>query len=646
MDQTVVTAMTESLRHRGPDDAGVHVAGPIGLGHRRLSIIDLSEAGHQPMTNADWIERGRSGAAVWLTYNGEIYNYRELRRDLEQRGHQFHSQTDTEVILHLYEEYGEGCVERLRGMFAFAVWDDGADTLLLARDRAGQKPLLYAVHDGVLYFASEIQGLLCVPGLDRSLDPAAIREYFNFFYVSPPGCMFGAIHKLPPATTLTVANGGQVQRRYWQPAYEPKRTESESQLVDMVRERLDDAVRMRLMSDVPLGSMLSGGLDSTLVTAMARRHAGGRLKTFSAFYADEDGRDADWAYAQLAAERLGVEHHNCFYTADDLLARLPTMVRHYGEPHAIITTLVSTFLAEQMAEHVTVVLSGNGGDEVFGGYRTYQKVAMLNSPVVQRMLDAVPSGPARWLRDRLQRGNRAVAGNLGMALYAASLSNAERRTYNVATGNGWLRDHLFTDAVNACDGDPCDAFQKVFAESNATQLLDAWLHTDLMSRMQEYTVVQPDLSGMAHSLEIRSPLLDHEVIELAAALPTHMKVRRWRTTKYMLRRVAAGLIPDEVIHRSKTGFAGVTYARLIELARGPWRGTFEDALFGGHLQASGYFQPRFIESAWRSLQKADARGPDHTRLFQVIWSLVVFEHWWREMVQAPSIARPTELVAR
>ena len=633
MDKTIVERMNECLAHRGPDDSGLYTEPSLVLGHRRLSIIDLSAAGRQPMSNGKCLEQRRTNSPLCFVFNGEIYNFSELRDGLARRGHVFQSQTDSEVILHLYEEEGEGCVEPLRGMFAFALWDALARQLVLGRDRSGEKPLLYAVHENVFYFASEIQALLSIPGFPRNIDPTALRQYFNFLHVPQPDCMLRAIQKLPPATTLTVTNGQLRERQYWKPSYRVKWQKSENELVEELRIRLDDVVKTRLVSDVPLGSMLSGGIDSTAVTALAQRHVGGRLKTFSAFFADEEGRDSDWRFAQLAADRLGVEHSNVFYNADDLLNLLPLALKHYGEPHAIITTLVSLFLSRHIKKHVKVVLSGNGGDEVFGGYLTYKKVLRLNSRFVQRGLDFVPHSPFRWLRQRLAGSHRAVSGEMGMMLYALSLSNEMRRSYNIATSDIWLKSQLFSDGVLDSSQDPCAHFRSVFSDADADRYFDAWLHTDLMSRMQEYTVVQPDISGMTYGLEIRAPFLDHELIQFAAGLTPDMKIRRGRITKYLLRRAVEGLIPDEIVNRQdKTGFSGVTYAHLISLAQGRWKPYFEDSLFAGSLQKCGYFQPKFIENTWRTLLESQPRSADATLLFQTIWSLLVFEHWWRAVM--------------
>lgn len=633
VDKTIVGRMNDCQAHRGPDDSGLYAEPTVALGHRRLSIIDLSVAGHQPMSNEQCFARQRTSGRVWFVFNGEIYNFQELRAGLIDRGHLFQSQTDSEVILHLYEEEGEQCVERLRGMFAFGLWDAGQQRLLLARDRSGEKPLLYGIHNSTLYFASEIQALLSVPGFSREVDPTALRQYFNFLHVPQPGCLLKAIRKLPPATTLTITNGQMSERLYWKPSYRVKWQKSESELVEELRFRLDDVVKTRLVSDVPIGSMLSGGIDSTAVTALAQRHVGGRLQTFSAFFEDEEGRDPDWKFAQLAVDRLGVEHTNVFYNADDLLNILPVAVRHYGEPHAIITTLVSLFLSRHIKEHVKVVLSGNGGDEVFGGYLTYKKVLQLSSPAVQRSLDLIPHSLFRWMRKRLAHTHRAVSGEFGMILYALSLSNEMRRSYNIATSDIWLTTELFSRGAMDSAGDPCSHFQSVFANADADLHFDAWLHTDLMSRMQEYTVIQPDISGMTYGLEIRAPFLDHELIQFAGGLTPDMKVRNGQITKYLLRRALEGIIPDEIVNRrDKTGFSGVTYAHLIGLAQGRWAPYFKDSLFSGILQHCGYFQPRFIESTWRTLLQSDPRSANATLLFQTIWSLVIFEHWWREIM--------------
>jgi len=634
VQKDVVKHMTFLLKHRGPDDSGVFAEGGVCLGNRRLKIIDLSSAGHQPMSNENFAEKGQRNSVLWLTFNGEIYNYKQLRKELINSGHLFHSSTDTETLLHLYEDFGENCVEKLEGMFAFCIWDKNKNSLFIARDRLGEKPLLYTVHNNIFYFASEINPLLSIPGFSNNINPSAVRHYFNFLYVSAPVCMFQGIKKLPPAHTIKIINGDIQISQYWKLSFRNKWEKNEKNLVAELREHLDGAVNSRLMSDVPVGTMLSGGIDSTLVTALTKKFTNTTLKTFSAFYEDEMGRDLDWEYAQLAAKKLDVEHFNVFYNADDLRELLPLAVKHYGEPHADIAALVSMYLSRFMKDHVTVVLSGNGGDELFGGYNTYKKVSLITSPLVRVALNIFPSFPWDSLRKIYQKNNGMIGGNLAMIMYILSLKPGERRNYNIATDDEWICNNLFSDEMKTeCEYDVCEQFKEIFSNADSDNLLDSWLYTDLMGRMQEYTVVQPDIAGMTYGIEIRAPFLNYELVEFVARINPELKVKRHQITKYILRKAAEGIIPDEIAFRKlKTGFSGITYAHLIRLVRSKWLDFFKDSLFNGTLQKSGFFNNTFIEHAWNKLQSSSDFKDDTIRIFQVLWSLVVFEHWMREVV--------------
>ena len=634
VEKNIVQTMTDLLSHRGPDDGGVYHNYNVGLGNRRLKIIDLSYAGHQPMSNENNSEKGKLGSDLILVFNGEIYNYKQLRDNLIEKGHVFTSFTDTETILHLYEDIEEDCVEKLEGMFAFAIWDKTKDSLLIARDRLGEKPLLYTINNNVFYFASEINPLLNIPDISLEMNGTAIRQYFNFFHVTQPESMFEKIKKLPPASTIRISKNSIDIKQYWKPSYYPKWNGSEEEIAVELREHIDASVKSRMMSDVPLGTMLSGGIDSTLISALTKRHTNVTLRTFSAFYEDENGRDLDWEFAQLASKNLDVEHHNVFYNADDLISLLGTAVRNYGEPHADIASLVSMYLSRFMKEHVTVVLSGNGGDELFGGYNTYRKVSRISSPLIQSMLKVFPYFPWNIIRRLSQKNGWMLGGNTAMLMYLLALKPKDRLNYSIATGDEWLTGNLFnSDFQKINDDDICKPFKEIFSKANTDNFLDSWLFTDLMGRMQEYTVIQPDISGMAYGLEIRAPFLDHKIVEYAAKIPAGLKVKNYKTTKYILRLAAEGIIPDEITFRKKkTGFSGVTYAQLIKLSRSKWKSLFNDSLFNGTLQKTGIFNNSFIEKSWKLLINRTDTNDDTVRLFQVIWSLILFEHWHREVV--------------
>ena len=391
----------ELLQHRGPDDHGTFISpnSCLGLAHTRLSIIDIA-GGHQPLSNED--------DSIWIVFNGQIYNYRDLRRRLTAEGHVFKTDTDTEIIVHLYESKGRRCLDDLRGMFAFALWDAKKGHLFCARDRLGQKPFLYAIDSGTFYLSSEIQPLLRSALISKALSETALLQCLNVFLPVAPHSMFKAIHKLTPATAMIVDESGPRRYTYWRPEYMPKFRETEDELADRLEALVEESVRLRLMSEVPLGSMLSGGLDSSIVSFFAQKHSSKRLQTFGAFHKDEQARDVDWRYVNRAAEAIGSDHHHIFYDESGLLDMVPRMVAAFGEPYASINGPVSLTLAERIRRHVTVALSGNGGDEVFAGYDTYRKTKLLNAAPVQALLN-IPSERLmaiyadRWRHEDLER---------------------------------------------------------------------------------------------------------------------------------------------------------------------------------------------------------------------------------------------------
>ena len=608
----------DTLRHRGPDENGLYISPcrRVGLAHTRLSIIDVSD-GHQPMATAD----GR----LHLVYNGEIYNHEHLRRDLEGDGARFTTRCDTEALLHLYDRDGAQCLDRLEGMFAFAAWDEREQTFFAARDRLGQKPLYYLERPEGLYFCSEIWPLLQTPGYEPAIDVEALQQYFNYYLPLAPLTMLRGIRRLPPAHTLQLDNGRPRVTQYWKPFYLPKRTESEADLVAECRDLLAAAVSKRLMSEVPLGCMLSGGLDSSAVAALAGRASSGRLRTFSAFYRDARGRDMDWDYAQMVARHLDTDHTNLLYDEGDLFELLPAVCRHFGEPYGSYNGTISLAISKLMREQVTVVLSGNGGDEVFAGYNTYRQVARLDSPVVRAGLGLLPRWPFRWL---YRRGSRSLPPSHAGWQRTYLLSRDDRRSHNIAHSERYLRQRLFTPEAAAGLPPVEDALAEVFRAAAADTVLDRWTYSDLMGRMQENMVTRPDLTGMAASLEIRSPLLDHELVEFAASLPADMRLKGGRTGKHVLREAVRPLLPPEIFTRPKQGFSGVTYEQLIRGARGRWRPLFEDALYDTSAPLTAdLLQRDTIADLWGTLQNGPADAPQTTRSFQLVWMLVSLRTW-------------------
>jgi asparagine synthase (glutamine-hydrolysing) len=615
VDEHAVRRMTELLAHRGPDADGVHVDGPLGLGHRRLAIIDLSPGGRQPMTTAD----GR----LWITYNGEIYNYRELRADLEGRGHRFRSQSDTEVILAAYREFGVGCLDHFRGMFAFALWDAGDRALFVARDRLGVKPLHYLVdHDGIA-FASEPKAFLADPAFKPEPDLEAISHYLTYQYVPCPLSAFQGVRKLPPAHYLLVRDGKVSTERYWRLRYGDKRRLTEDEACEELRGRLREAVRLRLVSDVPLGAFLSGGIDSGTVVALMAEQTGAPVKTFSIGF--EEKEYDELAYARLVAQRYGTDHHEVI-VRPNAVEIFPKLVWHYNEPFADSSAIPTYYLAQVTRRHVTVALNGDAGDENFAGYDRYLAGAMAaRTPPALR---AALAGAARLVphagrpRGVLARGKRflEVLGEPPERRYLGWMSHF----------NGRLKADLCTREFLEAAGqvDSGVLLLRAFAASDAPDLVDATLDVDVNTYLPDDLLVKVDIATMAHSLEGRSPLLDHTLMEFCASLPSHMKLRG-RVKKYILKRAVRDLLPAEIIERPKMGF-GVP---LDHWFRRDLREMAHDLLTGPRARARGYFRPQTVER----LLAEHVRGA-RTWHYQ-LWNLLVLELWHRMFIDdRPAVA--------
>jgi asparagine synthase (glutamine-hydrolysing) len=528
--------------HRGPDDEGMHLDGACAIGMRRLSIIDVA-GGRQPLSNED--------GTLWLVCNGEIYNFRELRRDLEAKGHRFKTGSDSETLIHLYAEHGDGFVERLNGMFAFALWDARRRRLLVGRDRLGIKPI-YLHDDGErIVFASEAKAILALPGLAAELDPAALQSYLQLGYVPAPQSMFRGVEKLPPGSLLVVENGRRRSRRYWTLPAAVDRTPTEREWVERVRARLEESVRMQMVSDVPIGAFLSGGIDSSCVVAFMARHSDRPVKTYSIGF---EGGAAESFYNELPfarriAERFGTDHHEIL-VRPDVVELLPQLLWHMDEPLAD-SAFITTYLVSEFAHRdVTVILSGVGGDELFGGYRRYLGDHYLE------YLERLP----RWLRrgvvglgEKLPSDRHSpVLNALRLArsfLASADLPFEDRyRSYvevfpaaaaaQIARANGIERTDRLAAAMRAATSD--DPLHRMLIVDAETQLPDDLLMlTDKMS--------------MAVSLECRVPLLDHELVELAAAMPQEVKIRGGRL-KHAMKAALEGLLPQDILERGKRGF--------------------------------------------------------------------------------------------
>lgn len=610
VEEGLLKQMTAVLAHRGPDGEGIYINGAIGLGHRRLAIIDLSPAGRQPLPNED--------KSIWVVLNGEIYNFAELRDDLEARGHVFASRTDTEVIVHLYEERGVECLPALRGMFAFALWDQARQRLLLARDRVGKKPLVYALQPGRLLFASEAKAIIQDPTFPREVDLEALHHYLTYQYVPSPWTMFRGIRKLPPAHYLLWEGGRVTVRPYWTLRYDAKRDLSEAAAADRFRELLEEATRLRLVSDVPLGAFLSGGIDSSAVVAAMCRLTGRAVKTFSIGFAERAYDEL--AYARIVARRFGTDHHE-YVVRPDAVEVMPRLVWHYSEPFADSSAIPSYYLARLARQHVTVALNGDGGDESFGGYPRYGQLAL-----VERAVAALKPIPAP-VRAALAAAARIAPGRpvrrMAWLLRSVAETTAERYARWMVMFPDDLKDSLYTPEMRAAlAGHPSiRLLAEGWGRGGGTGLLDKTLAADVAMYLPDALLVKMDIATMAHGLEVRSPLLDHRLMEFAAALPPEYK-RRGTETKVLMRKALADVLPREILTRPKMGF-GVP---LGEWFRADLRGLAEELLLESRTTQRGYFDSR----ALRTLLDQHFAGR-HNHGYR-LWALLMLELWHRMFI--------------
>ena len=543
---SIVNRMTEIIRHRGPDQAGTFVRPPVFFGHRRLSIIDLSSAGRQPMANED--------GSIWIVYNGEIFNHVALRADLERQGHRYHSRSDTETVLHAYEQYGEACVDQFRGMFAFAIWDEARQRLFAARDRVGIKPFYYYADDSLFAFASEIKALLQHPVISARLNESALAEYLAFGYVSDERTMFDGIRKLMPGHTLLVdASNGHLQtaaHRYWNiPRSSYGAGASERDLIAECRQRLEETVRMRMLSDVPVGVLLSGGLDSSAVAALASRMAGKPIHTFAIGY--HEAPESELAAAARAAAFIGSDHHECVVTMDDFFTALPRLVWHEDEPLCWPSSVSLYFVAELASQHVKVVLTGEGADELFGGYSRY-RVHRMNEQWAP-LYEHLPNAVRRSVRSAIA-GSPLLSADLRRKLQHTLLGRddtLESRYLDNFYCAFSARDLEMLFAEPVTRGNPYSSFLDHWSAREGDSLVARMLYADQKTYLVELLMKQDQMS-MAWSIESRVPLLDHRFVEFAASVPDGLKLRS--SGKYILKKAVEGLLPRDMMYLRKRGF--------------------------------------------------------------------------------------------
>jgi asparagine synthase (glutamine-hydrolysing) len=594
--------MCRVIAHRGPDDQGMMVEGGVALGMRRLSIIDLA-GGHQPISNEDGM--------VTVVYNGEIYNYRELQRELEARGHRFQTHSDTEVVVHAYEEYGEACVDHFRGMFAFALWDARRQRLFIARDRTGKKPLYYTLTpQGTLVFGSELKSLLEHPSVEREVDPEALDLYFSFGYVPDPLSIFRNIKKLPPGHHLSFTDGRVSVREYWDFRFEVVEARREEDYLEELRSLLDEAVRLRLIADVPLGAFLSGGVDSSTVVGLMARHMDQPVKTFSIGFHEDSYNELK--YARIAARHFGTNHHE-FIVTPDICEVVDELVWHFDEPF-FDSSAIPTYMVSKLArEHVKVVLSGDGGDELFAGYTRY--VLDRKRSGFARLPRAVRKGLMQPLGRRLPHG--APGRNY---IHNIAFDPLDRYIEDISVFTRLNKRALYTPEFRARLGEDAAAsrYRDYAARVNTGDAVDPLLYLDSKTYLPGDILTKVDRMTMATSLEARVPLLDHKLIEFVTRIPASLKMKGLET-KYIFKRAVRGLVPAEILDRPKQGFGVPIQQWINQQLRERVHGTLTEA----RTEQRGYVEPTYV----RLLLDEHERGRrDHSA---ELWTLFMLELWHR-----------------
>ncbi|MCK6369910.1 MAG: amidotransferase 1, exosortase A system-associated [Gammaproteobacteria bacterium] len=616
VDEGALRAMNDVQSHRGPDDEGFHVEPGVGLGHRRLSIIDLS-TGKQPLYNEDH--------SVVVVFNGEIYNFQELRAELERAGHGFRTRSDTEVIVHAWEQWGRDCVRRFRGMFAFALWDRNRRELFLARDRLGKKPLFYAeLPGGSLIFASELKSLLRHGAVSREVDPQAVEEYFSLGYVVDPRCILAGVRKLPPATTLVASRGAALPapQTYWDVSFRHVKPAAEEAVVGDLLERLEEAVRIRMIADVPVGAFLSGGVDSSGVVAMMARSSSRPVNTCSISFGDRAFDES--RFAARVAEALGTEHFVETVDPNDF-ALVDRLAGIYDEPFADSSALPTYRVCELARKRVKVALSGDGGDEVFAGYRRHRW--HMNEERIRGLLPYALRRPLFGLLARVYPKADWAPRIFRAKTTFDALSRASTEAYfdSVAITTPQMRRELFSARQHAdLQGySALDIFRRHERELDGVDRLSQIQYIDIKTYLVGDILTKVDRASMANSLEVRVPMLDHEFVEWAATLPSQLKMHAGEG-KYVLKKAVAERVPREVIYRPKMGFS-VPIARWF---REELRETLRTRLLGGSLPDTGVFAMDAIATL---VSQHQSGLRDHS---PVLWSLLIYESFNREVLAA------------
>ncbi len=616
IDRAVLHRMNESQFHRGPDEGGLHQEPGVGLGHRRLSIIDLS-TGQQPLYNED--------QSVCVVFNGEIYNYQELIPELQALGHVFHTRSDTEVIVHAWEAWGENCVDRFRGMFAFALWDRNSESLFMARDRLGVKPLYYALlDDGHFLFGSELKSILAHGALKREIDPCAVEEYFALGYVAEPRTIFKQAKKLPPAHTLLLRRGQPVgqPREYWDVRFTLNNPISEADAQAELTHRLEESIRLRMISEVPLGAFLSGGVDSSAVVAIMAGLSAAAVNTCSIGFSDPAYNES--AFAKMVADRYRTNHYLDMVESDDF-DLIDALARLYDEPYADSSAIPTYRVCQLARKHVTVALSGDGGDECFGGYRRYRLHLME-----EKMRSALPLGLRRSLfgtlgklypkADWAPRMLRAKTTFEGMAR-----TSVEGYFHSISILRAPMRKRLFSNSFrqSLAGYDASEVFRQYADKAGTDDPLALIQYLDLKTYLVGDINTKVDRASMAHSLEVREPLMDHELVEWLATLSSSYKIRG-QEGKYLLKKSMEPHLPSDVLYRPKMGFS-IPLARWF---RGPLKGRVQESILGSRLADTNWFNRSYLEELVR----------DHNNSIRdysaSIWTILMFEAFLRNVLEA------------
>jgi len=606
----LITRMCQAIIHRGPDDHGVMIKGGAVLGMRRLSIIDLA-GGHQPISGED--------ESVTIVFNGEIYNFRELHSLLKSRGHTFQTHSDTEAIVHAYEEFGPSCVEHLRGMFAFAIWNERKKELFLARDRVGKKPLYYTVtSEGTFVFGSELKSLLVHPEVKRNINLEAVDAYLTLGYVPDPQCIFRDIYKLPPGHHLTFSENRVAIHKYWDFEFSPDPSMTPEACTRRLRELLDEAVRVRLVSDVPLGAFLSGGIDSSTVVGLMARHMGQPVKTFSIGFHEDSY--SELKYARLTARKFATEHHE-FFVTPEICDVVDDLVRHFDEPFADPSTIPTYMVSKLARDYVKVVLSGDGGDELFAGYTRY---------IIDRKRSGFGRLPAVIRRKLMQPLSvKLPHGTLGRNyIHNVALDPIDRYLDSVSVFSTLNRQLLYTDDFKkqlGTDGGVLSEFRDYAAAVKTGDPLDQLLNIDSKTYLPGDILTKVDRMSMAVSLEARVPLLDHKLIEFVMRIPARMKMSGLQT-KYIFKKAVEDLVPEEILNRPKQGFG----MPIEEWINQQLRDHIRDTLHGFRSRQRDYVNPDYVDVL---LDEHERGRRNHS---YALWGLFMFELWHREFVDRPT----------